>query len=121
MLADIYSRNKASVDKLALTEEEKRNLRSEAEMMKAQLFEDAAKLDSALAEIEELKRKVHETQYEVGSLTKKVETSSNHLKLTAEALEKTNLQLLGVKEANQFLETQMKSSRLRGWRLKFRR
>lgn len=42
------------------------------------------------------------------SLTKKVETYNNHQTLTVEALEKANLDLQGTRDANQFLEGQIK-------------
>lgn len=61
--------------------------------MKSQGVEEVAKLDSALAEIKALKRELHKSQCKVASLTKKVETLSNHQKLTSEALEKANLEL----------------------------
>lgn len=77
VLIDIQIRNKALVDKLAAFENEIKSLRAEAEMMKAQKIENAAKLDSPLAEIEALKKKVHESQCEVVSLIKKVEISNS--------------------------------------------
>lgn len=61
--------------------------------MKSQGVEEVAKLDSTLAEIKTLKRELHESQCKVVSLTKKVETLSNHQKLTSEALEKAKLEL----------------------------
>lgn len=61
--------------------------------LRAKKTMDAAKLDFALAEIEAVKRKVHESHCKVSSPTKKVETSNNHRKPTSKALEKANLQL----------------------------
>lgn len=57
-LADIQSMNKSSVDKLAAVEEEIKKLRSEDEATRDEKIEDATKVDSALAEIEALKREV---------------------------------------------------------------
>lgn len=74
-LVDIQLRNKSLVDKLSSTEEEVKKL-------KVENIEDTTKLDSSLAEIEALKREVHESQCEVASLTKKVETSNSRQKLT---------------------------------------
>lgn len=48
-------------------------------------------MDFSLAEIESLKKEFYMCQCDVGLLTKKVETSDNHQKLVAEALEKANL------------------------------
>lgn len=44
----------------------------------------------------------------MASLTKKVEISNNHQRVTAEALEQANLDLTGAKDAYQFLEDQIK-------------
>lgn len=74
-LVDIQSRNRSLVDKLASAEEEIKKLRVEN-------IKDTTKLDSSLAEIEALKREVHESQCKVASLTKKVETSNTHQKFT---------------------------------------
>lgn len=60
-LADIHSRNKSLVDKLASVEEEIKKLRPEAEVARAKKTEDAAKLDFDLAEIEALKKEVQES------------------------------------------------------------
>lgn len=76
--------------------------------MRAQWAEDAAKLDSVLAEIEALKREVHESHCEVTSLTKKLETSNNHQSLIVEALEKANLELAGLRDSNEFYEGKIK-------------
>lgn len=51
-----------------------------------------------MAEIEALKRKAHESQYEVSSLTIEVKISNNHQKLTVKALKKANLELIGLKD-----------------------
>lgn len=59
-------------------------------------------MDSVIAKIELLKMEVHESQCEVASLTKKMETSNNHQKLTVEAQEKANLELTGHKYSNKF-------------------
>lgn len=48
-----------------------------------------------MAQIEALKKEVYESQYEVASLTKKVEVSNDHQKVTAKALKKANLELAG--------------------------
>lgn len=80
----------------------------EAEKLRAQRVEEVAKLDSALAEIEALETKVHESQCEMASLTKKFETLNNYQKLTFELLEKANLEFTRLKDANQFYEAQMK-------------
>lgn len=61
--------------------------------LKAKQSEDAAKLESTLSQIKALKKVAYESQYEVVTLTKKVETSNNHQKLTSETLEQANLQL----------------------------
>lgn len=63
--------------------------------MKAQRVEDCIKLKSTLAQIEALKKEVYRSKYEVASLTKKVEISNNHQKVTAKALEKKNRELIG--------------------------
>lgn len=76
--------------------------------MRAKQAKDATKLDSTLAIIEALNREVHKFHCEVASLTKKMETSNNHQKLTVEALEKANLELAGLKDSNQFYESQIK-------------
>lgn len=83
-------------------------VRAEAEEARAQKLEEMAKLESALVQIEALKKEVHESQYEVASLTKKVEVSNEHQKVTVEAMEKANLSLTGAQEAYHFLETQIK-------------
>lgn len=82
-LANIQTRNKASVDKSASIEEEIKTLRAKVVAMKAENIEDVAKFVSTLAKINALKKEVHKSQCEVTSLTKKVETSNNHQKLTS--------------------------------------
>lgn len=82
MLADIQSKNKASMDKLDSIKEELKKISTEAGGMRAQQANDAAKLDSALAKIEDLNKKVHESHCEVASLMKKVEISNSYQKLT---------------------------------------
>ncbi|XP_022865629.1 caldesmon-like [Olea europaea var. sylvestris] len=72
--------------------EEVKAAKAEAKEAKVQKVEEAAKLESALAHIEALKKEVHESQCEV----------------TAEALEKANLSLAGARDAYQFLEGQAK-------------
>lgn len=59
--------------------------------------EDAAKLMSASAEIKALKMEVHQSQCEVTSFTKKVETSNDHQTLTSKALEQANFLLQGAR------------------------
>lgn len=60
-LADIHSRNKSLVDKLASIEEEIKKQRPEAKVAGAKKIEDAAKLDFDLAKIEALKKEVQES------------------------------------------------------------
>lgn len=60
-LANIQTRNKSSVDKLASIEEELEKLKTKAKVVKAEKIEDVAELDSTLTEIEALKREVHES------------------------------------------------------------
>lgn len=48
-------------DKLAFAEEEIKKIKVMAKVMRAQLVENVAKLESALAEIEALKKEVHES------------------------------------------------------------
>ncbi|XP_022858471.1 uncharacterized protein LOC111379343 [Olea europaea var. sylvestris] len=55
--ARVRIRNKASVDKLVIVKDELKGIKAKAEAMRAQQVEDVAKLDSALAKIEALKRK----------------------------------------------------------------
>lgn len=95
VLTDILSRNKSSMDKLVAVEEEMKKIKADAdvEKVKAKQSEDAAKLESTLSQIKALKKVAYESQYEVVTLTKKVETSNNHQKLTSETLEQANLQL----------------------------
>lgn len=45
---------------------------------------------------------------EVAALTKNVEISDNQQKVTAEVLEKANLELAGARDANQFMEKELK-------------
>ncbi|XP_022863888.1 axoneme-associated protein mst101(2)-like [Olea europaea var. sylvestris] len=87
---------------------EVKGAKAEAEEAKSQKVEEAAKLESALAQIEALKKEVYELRYEVASLTKKVEVSNEHQKVTTEALEKANLFVAGARDAYQFLEGQAK-------------
>lgn len=65
----------------------------EVEELKAQRAEKAVRLESALVEFKPLKREIYESQCEVASLKKKVETSKNSQEL---------------KDANQFYETELK-------------
>ncbi|XP_022862709.1 uncharacterized protein LOC111382907 [Olea europaea var. sylvestris] len=107
-LSEFQTRTHASEGKTASLVEEVKAAKAEAEEIKAQRAEEAAKLESALTQIEALKREVYESQCEVASLTKKVEVSNEHQKVTAEALEQANLALAGARDANQFLEGQAK-------------
>ncbi|XP_022843376.1 uncharacterized protein LOC111366926 [Olea europaea var. sylvestris] len=107
-LSDFQTRTQSSEEKTASLAKELKAARAEAEEARAPKLEEMVKLESALAQIEALKKEVHESQYEVASLTKKVEVSNEHQKVTAEALEKANLSLVGAQEANRFLETQLK-------------
>ncbi|XP_022866780.1 muscle M-line assembly protein unc-89-like, partial [Olea europaea var. sylvestris] len=79
--------------------EELKAAKSEAEEAKAQKVEELAKLESVLAQIEVLKKEVYESRCEVASLTKKVEVSNEHQKVTTEALEKANASLASSQEA----------------------
>ncbi|XP_022891702.1 uncharacterized protein LOC111406522 [Olea europaea var. sylvestris] len=88
-LSDFQSRTRSSEEKTASLAEEVKAARAEAE-------------------IEALKKEVHESQCEVASLTKKVEVSNEYQKVTAKALEKANLSLVGAQDAYHFLETQIK-------------
>lgn len=83
VLKDIQTCNKKSVDKLTSTKKEMKKMKMKAEELKAQWVEEAAKLDSALVEIEALKMEVHKSQCKMASLTKKFETSNGHQKLTS--------------------------------------
>ncbi|XP_022841900.1 uncharacterized protein LOC111365575 [Olea europaea var. sylvestris] len=107
-LSEFQTRTHASEGKAASFAKEVKVAKAEAEEAKAQRVEEAAKLESALAQIEALKREVYESQCEVASLRKKVEVSNEHQKVTAEALEQANLALAGARDANQFLEGQAK-------------
>ncbi|XP_022872417.1 uncharacterized protein LOC111391430 [Olea europaea var. sylvestris] len=109
-LSDFQTRTQSSEEKTASLAEELKAARAEAKEVRAQKLEELTKLESALAQIEALKKEVYESQCEVTSLTKKVEVSNEHQKVTAEALEKANLSLAGAQEAYQFLETQIKWS-----------
>lgn len=93
MLKDIQIHNKESFDKLALVEEKMKRINVEVEELKAQRAEKAVRLESALVEFKPLKREIYESQCEVASLKKKVETSKNSQEL---------------KDANQFYETELK-------------
>ncbi|XP_022895385.1 uncharacterized protein LOC111409586 [Olea europaea var. sylvestris] len=86
-LSEFQTRTHASEGKAASLVEEVKAAKAEAEEIKAQRAEEAAKLESALTQIEALKREVYESQCKVASLTKKVEVSNEHQKVTAEALE----------------------------------
>lgn len=66
-------------------EEAARKASVEVEALKKNQAEESMKLISSLAKIENLKE-VHLSQSEVASLTKWVETSDNHQRITAEAL-----------------------------------
>lgn len=108
VLADIQSRNRASRDEL---EKVKAELAEKVEAnieLRIQRDVDDSKRDGLLAEIEDLKKEVHESQCEVAALTKKVEISDNHQKVTAEALEKANLELTGARDAGQFMEKELR-------------
>ncbi|XP_022853416.1 uncharacterized protein LOC111374888 [Olea europaea var. sylvestris] len=107
-LSEFQTRTHASEGKAFSLAEEVKVAKAEAEEAKAQTVEEAAKLESALGQIEALKREVYESQCEVASLTKKVEVSNEHQKVTAEALEQANLSLAGARDAYQFLEGQAK-------------
>ncbi|XP_022856961.1 uncharacterized protein LOC111378026 [Olea europaea var. sylvestris] len=107
-LSEFQTRTHASEGKAASLVEEVKAAKAEAEEIKAQRAEEAAKLESALTQIEALKREVYESQCEVASLTKKVEVSNEHQKVTAEVLEQANLALASARDANQFLEGQSK-------------
>ncbi|XP_022871083.1 uncharacterized protein LOC111390297 [Olea europaea var. sylvestris] len=107
-LSDFQTRTRSSGEKTASLAEELKAAKVEVEEARAQKLEEMTKLESALAQIEALKKEVHESQREVTSLTKKVEVSNEHQKVTAEALEKANLSLTGAQEAYHFLETQVK-------------
>ncbi|XP_022883483.1 axoneme-associated protein mst101(2)-like [Olea europaea var. sylvestris] len=91
-LSEFQTRTHASEGKAASLAEEVKAAKAEAEEAKSQKVEEAAKLESALAQIEALKKEVYESQCEV----------------TAEALEKANLSLAGARDAYQFLEGQAK-------------
>ncbi|XP_022857163.1 axoneme-associated protein mst101(2)-like [Olea europaea var. sylvestris] len=91
-LSEFQTRTHISEGKVASLVEEVKAAKAEAEEAKAQRVEEAAKLESALAQIEALKKEVYESQCEV----------------TAEALEKANLSLAGARDAYQFLEGQAK-------------
>ncbi|XP_022883648.1 uncharacterized protein LOC111400466 [Olea europaea var. sylvestris] len=107
-LTDFQTRTQSSKKKMASLIEELKGARVETEEARAQKLEDMAKLKSALAWIKALKKEVYESQCKVASLTEKVEVSNDHQKVTAEALEKTNLELAGAQEAYKFLEGQIK-------------
>ncbi|XP_022873607.1 axoneme-associated protein mst101(2)-like [Olea europaea var. sylvestris] len=92
-LSEFQTRTHASEGKAASLAGEVKVAKAEAEEAKAQRVEEAAKLESTLAQIEALKREVYESQCKVASLTKKVEA---------------NLALAGARDANQFLEGQAK-------------
>ncbi|XP_022876976.1 axoneme-associated protein mst101(2)-like [Olea europaea var. sylvestris] len=87
-LSEFQTRTHALEGKAASLAEEVKAAKVEAEEAKAQRVEEAARLESALTQIEVLKREVYESQCEV----------------TAEALEQANLALAGARDANQFLE-----------------
>lgn len=72
MLKDVQTHSKESIDKLASAAEEMKKIDTEAKDLRTQQVKDMAKLDFASAEIEVLKREVHESQCQVASLTKKV-------------------------------------------------
>lgn len=72
MLKDVQMHRKEPIDKLASAEEEMTKIDTKAKDLRTQWVKDVAKLDSALEEIDVLKREVHESQCEVASLTKKV-------------------------------------------------
>lgn len=93
---------------MAIIEEKIKKFKAKSKVIKAQKMEDTAKLDFALAKIEALKRKVYESQYEVVSLIKKVKTSNNHQKLIAKPWNRPTCSSWGVRDANQFLDTQVK-------------
>ncbi|XP_022850772.1 uncharacterized protein LOC111372622 [Olea europaea var. sylvestris] len=107
-LTRALTRAQASEGKAASLAEEVKAAKAEAEEAKAQKVEEAVKLESALAQIEALKKEVYESLCEVASLTKKVEVSSDHQKVTVKALEKANPSFAGARDAYQFLEGQEK-------------
>ncbi|XP_022891714.1 axoneme-associated protein mst101(2)-like [Olea europaea var. sylvestris] len=72
-ITDFETRTQSSEKKATSLVEELKAARAEAEEVRAQKLEESAKLESALAQIEVLKREVHESQCVVASLTKKVE------------------------------------------------
>ncbi|XP_022847683.1 uncharacterized protein LOC111370230 [Olea europaea var. sylvestris] len=72
-LSEFQTRTHASEGKAASLAEEVKAAKAEAEEAKSQKVEEAAKLESALAQIDALKKEVYESQCEMASLTKKVE------------------------------------------------
>ncbi|XP_022888758.1 uncharacterized protein LOC111404209 [Olea europaea var. sylvestris] len=107
-LTDFQTRTTTSERKTASLAEELKAARAEAEVCRAEKLEESAKLESALAQIEALKREVHESWCKVASLTKKVEVSKDHQKMTAEALEKANRELAGAQDSYKYIEGQIK-------------
>ncbi|XP_022895277.1 uncharacterized protein LOC111409463 [Olea europaea var. sylvestris] len=91
-LSEFQTRTQASEGKMASLAEELKAAKAEAEEAKAQKVEESAKLESALDQIEALRKEVYEPQCEV----------------TAEALEKANLSLTGAQDAYKYLEGQIK-------------
>ncbi|XP_022881033.1 axoneme-associated protein mst101(2)-like [Olea europaea var. sylvestris] len=108
LVEDLPQEIRSSEEKRASLAEELKAAKAEAEEGRAQKVEELAKLESALTQIEALKKEVYESQCEVASLTNKVEVSNEHQKVTAEALEKANAHLASSQEAYQFLEGQVK-------------
>ncbi|XP_022899419.1 uncharacterized protein LOC111412733 [Olea europaea var. sylvestris] len=107
-LTDFQTRTTASERKTAFLAEELKAARAEVEVSRAEKLEELTKLESALAQIEALKREVHKSQCEVASLTKKVEVFNDHQKVTAEALEKANRELARAQDSYKYIEGQIK-------------
>lgn len=70
----------------------------EVEALKKSQAEESVKLASTMSKIESLKKEVHLSKSEVASLTKWVETSNAHQKLTVEALDAANKENVAMKE-----------------------
>jgi chromosome segregation ATPase len=92
----LQKKNREFVSKASQAEEQANKSKAEVEASKKKEAEESAKLASALAEIEALKKEVHLSQSEVASLTKRVETSDAHQKIAAEALERANKEKEGL-------------------------
>lgn len=70
-LTDFQTRTQSSKKKVTSLAEELKKAKAEVEESRAQKIEDAAKLESALAQIEALKKEVYESQCEWLSLPRK--------------------------------------------------